>query len=547
MRDNLDTKDAMLTNSLFLDFLVANGLKVWNGKSTRDVICVEFGYGSRSLDGELRHLESMLRNTEADDEARRGRIENLIAEARANGDKYDKQSKDDLRTLFYRDGVSVTYKTYNKDGKVIKAETIHYKMLYRTPGKAKKGTVMFICNRLYKKARDFLYMGIKLPKENAPIVEMGAYSSLITSSIIGRVKILPEEILVVKDVESFMTTNVVSIETNDKNECVAVRRNDYELKNTMFDGQALIDTSIFPTWADGYVLLRHHMMKAAAFHANIQKYFRDTFGQDYDTKVLTDMWGGEHLAKDIKLITTENAMKWMKFGVSYEYWSEWVNKNGALFGIVKTAHPSKLGDVQKMSYQMVNSLDIDSMDEVMAKSDEYLRRLQTDDDELLAYMDQHKNFSNDFEVLIALVKQDREFLQSEYFRERKRKIINTYALNMRSGKLIQNADNLTIVGSPYAMLMYAAGLDPGDDPTFQHEEGCIQCWTSRFRDGEYLAEFRNPFNGRANMGHLHNHYHPFFSDYFNFCPQIIAINMLHTDFQDRNNGLTYWASVQKCA
>ena len=28
----------------------------------------------------------------------------------------------------------------------------------------------------------------------------------------------------------------------------------YEVKNTLFDGEALIDTSIFPEWADGYVL-----------------------------------------------------------------------------------------------------------------------------------------------------------------------------------------------------------------------------------------------------------------------------------------------------
>ena len=536
VRDNLDTKDAMLTNSLFLDFLLSNGLRLWKEESTRDVVCLEFGYGSRSYEDEMKHLLKLLDNTPPEDEERIERIRSLIDLANENQDKYDKKSRAELRTLFYTQGVPITYHTHNKAGEIVKSETIHYQMLYRTPGKAKKGTVYFICDRLFKKAREFLYMGIKLPKENAPIVEIGAYSSLITSTIVGRVKIEPENILILKDYDSFFETNVVSIETNHNKECVAVRRDNYRLKNTMFDGQALIDSSIFPSWADGYVLLRQHMFKAAAFCTHVQKFFRDHYGDGYDTAVIKDMWGNEHLARDIKLITTDNAIKWNKFNVSYEYWSDWVRKNDSLFGIVKTAHPSKLGNVQKMSYQMVNTLDIDSMPEVVAETDAYLQKLQTDDDEFLRYLEKNQNFSNDFEVLVALVKQNRKFLRSDYFRERKKKIINAYVINMKTGKLIQNADNLVIVGSPYAMLMYSVGENPEDDPTFQCEEDAIQCYTGRFDDGEYLAEFRNPFNSRNNLGLLHNHHHQYFEQYFNFGKLIVAINMCHTDFQDRNNG-----------
>lgn len=45
----------------------------------------------------------------------------------------------------------------------------------------------------------------------------------------------------------------------------------------------------------------------------------------------------------------------------------------------------------------------------------------------------------------------------------------TYVLNFKSGKVIQNADNLVIVGSPYAMLLYGATGVPDDvdkDDTF---------------------------------------------------------------------------------
>ena len=104
------------------------------------------------------------------------------------------------------------------------------------------------------------------------------------------------------------------------------------------------------------------------------------------------------------------------------------------------------------------------------------------------------------------------------------------------GRIINNGDNLTIVGSPFAMLLYTVGEDPESDPTFNTEDGCIQCYTERFEDGEYLAEFRNPFNSCNNLGYLYNHYDYRLDKYFNIGKNCIAVNMVHTDFQDKNNG-----------
>lgn len=521
---------------------------MWKGESTRQIIGLTFDYGSRSYDQERKHLEKLLKDAETDE--RKERIQNLIAVAECNKDKYDKKSKQELRQIFYRDGVDVTYNTFNKAGDIIRSETRHYKMLYRTPGKAKRGECMFCDERIYDKARDFLYMGLRLPYDNAPIVEIGAYSSLITSSIVGRIKIEPESILIMDDFDIPFKTDVVSVEINENNECVAIPRSNYELKNTAWDGQALIDASIFPDWGDGYVLLRHHMTKCAAFCTYIQKYFRDYCAEhdiNYEEFAIKDKWGNEHLARNIKLITTTNACKFLKFGVTYEYWSEWVRKNGCLFGVVKTAHESKLGSVQQMSYQMINTLGIDTMYEVMRPTAEYVQKLQTDDDEFMRYLARNQNFSNDFEVLIALVNHNRDFIKSEYFKDRRRRIIQAYITNMKTGKLIQNADNLVIVGSPMSMLEWTVGVDPRVDPTFEQEAGVIQCYTERFEDGEYLASFRSPHNAFHNIGYLHNHYHHSLKKYFKLGRQIIAVNMNGTDFQDRHNGLTYWASVQKCA
>lgn len=555
IRDHYEYKDAMFTNSLFSDYLKENGLKVWKEESTRDIICLEFNFGTRSYEQEIEHLYKIARQARLEYKIakshhnkneinkksnKRKKIMELIAFAKNNQDKYKKISKEDIRTMFYNNGVDVEYVSRMKDGTIRKREVIHYKMLYRSTGKAKKGSCMFIRDKLHKKAQNFLYMGIKLPKKNAMIVEISAYAPLISSAIEGRIKINPKNILILKDIDKSFITNVVSIETDEQKHCYAKYIDNYELKNTLFDGQALIDSSIFPSWGNGYILLRHHFCKMAAFCTNIQKFFKDYYGESYYSATVKDMFGNEHYVKDIELITTDNAMKWLKFNVSYDYWCEKVYENNCLFGIVKTAHPSKLGDVQKMSYQMVNSLDESIMDNVVAESVAYVERLKQDDDFFLEYLKKNTNFSNDYEVLIALVEQNRDFLRSEYFRERKRTIIKSYVLNMKTGKVIQNAENLVVVGSPYAMLLYGAtGVADiiDDDNTFCYEKGTIQCYTERFKDGDYLAFFRSPFNSKNNLMYMHNVYHENFKKYFVFGKQIIAINMIGTDAQDRSNGM----------
>ena len=401
VRENYDYTRAMFTNNLLLYYLMDNGLKVNNGW-TRDIICIEFDYGSRSYEEEIKHLDKCIKSAECE-----GNIEKIEclksykAQAELKKDLFNKKSADEIREIFYTKGIEIRHDIQRKNGKITKQEFVHYNMLYRSTGKAKDGSCMFICDRLYKKALNFIRMGIKLPKNNAPIVEMGAYSSLIASSIIDTIHIDPKNILILKDIDSYFTTNVISIETDKDKHCIAIPKKNYQLKNTMFDGQGLIDESIFPKWGNGYLLLRHHMCKMACFKTKIQKFFKDYYKDNYDNAIITDMFGIEHYAKDIKLITTDNAMKWLKFDISYDYWCKKVYENKCAFGVVKTAHKSKLGEVQKMSYQMINSLDMDVMPNVVNKSKEYIELLKKDNDVFLDYLRENKNFSNDFEVLVA--------------------------------------------------------------------------------------------------------------------------------------------------
>ena len=512
-----DTENAMLANSLFKDFLVESGMEIRKDGSSRDIICLAFSYKTKGY----KELSEKIPKIYAEDKAAE-----ILAKIEQYRDKCVEIKKERLREMAYEDGVTVRYKDTE----------IHYRMLYRTPGKAKKGTCMFIRDSLYDKAHDFLTMGIQLPDTNAPIIQLGAYQSLITSGMVGTIEIKPEQILVLNDVDSYMTAPAITVELDENKHCIAKRRESYQLKNCIFDGQALIDSSIFPDWADGYVLLRNHMTKCAAFNTNIELFMRERFGAEYDTAVVKDMFGRDVRVADIKLICTESVCKFLNFNVSFDYWASWVRKNGCRWGIVKTTHESKLGDVQRMSYQMINALDLDTMPEVTARSVIYIDKLKKDNKVFLEYLRKNANFANDYDVLVALTEHNPDFVYSSYFRDRKRKIIEAYVLNFKSGKVIQNADNLTIVGSPYAMLLHAIGEDVEKDPTFSVEDGAMQCWTERFKDNEFLAEFRSPFNSQSNLGHLHNRYHPYFDRYFKLGKLCIAINLQHTCFQDRSNG-----------
>lgn len=533
IRDKYHSKNAMFTNNLFLYFLLDNGLKVV-GNSTRDIIGINFNYGSKSYEETIKMLNSKIKEKRKEDKIEY--YKTALIKAEENKDKFDKKTADELRIKYYQEGIRLEYPTYYKDGRLKKIEYVDYVMLYRSTGKAKEGSCMFINKKLYKKAIDFLYMGYKMPKKNAPIVEISAYSSLICSTIVDTIKINPRNILILKDVNSFFKTRVVSVETDENNHCITKNIEDYQVKNTLFDGQCLVDDSIFPKNHSGAILLRHHMCKMGGTHARIQLFFKDYFKEDYENAKVLDMFGNEHFAKDIQVITTDNAMKWLKFGISYDYWCDRVNQNGNTFGIVKSPHRSKMGDVQRMSYQMINSLDLNIMDGVVKLSKEYIESMKRDNTVFLDYLRNNKNFSNDYEVLVALCEQNMDFTRSEYFRDRKRKIIESYVSNFKFGKVIQDADNLVIVGSPYAMLLHSVGENVEKDNTFFFEEDCIQCYTNRFKHGEYLAEFRSPFNSKNNMGYLHNMKSYNMDRYFELGEMVIAVNMINTDFQDRNNG-----------
>lgn len=563
IRDRFDYTDAMFSKSLFSNYIIKNGMKVTKADSTRDIICLEFDFGSRSFDEEVEHINKLLRNA-ADDESRQ-RLQLVADRIMENEGLYRKKNKEEIREYFYDEDVDVEYKKINKKtGEVTATEVINYRMLYRNASKAKTGQVMFINTTLYDKAYDWITMGLgkKLPEDNAKIVEISAYAPLVTSTIVDTVHIPVEDILILKDQDSFFNTVVDIVKAEDyetvehgetvvRKKCV-VERARADVKNTLWDGMAIVESEVFPEWVNGMGLLRNHFFKTCGIRGHIQMFFRDWCeknGCDYESYTVKDMFGVEHYLKDIKMITTDNSIKWKKFAdlmgdtlaAAYKYWCDRINADGSVFGIVKTDHESKLGEVQQMSYQMVNTLPCtyDDIKELASTSIKYVELIKTNNDEFVKFLLKNKNEINNYEMLAALYHHNPDISKTKWFKTEKRKIINGYVNKLRKGKITINADNLTIFGNPYALLLYSVGEDFNNDPVFQHEDGCIQCYTRRFEADEYLAAFRNPHNSPNNVCYFHNVGSGLMDKYFIFSPNIMAVNCIKTDIQDRANGCDF--------
>ena len=557
VRDYYTYTDAMLNNSLFYYYMLDHGLQVYKEESTRDIICLRFDFGSKSYRQQRKRVEKLYNRAKSDQE--RENIQKILDKVDKNKDKYVAMSREQIRTKFYEDGVDVVYEYRDKEGNIEYADKIHYVMLFRTPAKAKLGEVMFINEELYETAHNWLTMGIKMPDKEAKIVEMSAYAPLTTSTIVGVLNIPVENILILEDQDSFFRTvaEVVKAEDYTKNNgeiakrCV-VEHGEVEVKNTLWDGMALIQTSSLPLWVNGMCLLRNHMFKACAFRTRLQIFFRDYATEhqiNYDQWYLTDMFGVQHKVSEIEMVTTDNSIKWKKFknlmgetlSKAYEYWCEKIRADGCRWGIVKTDHPSKIGRYQQMSYQMVNTLPLskEEIGEVARTSIEYVESLKKDPDKFEEFLRDNANQINHYEMMADLYAHNHDFAKSRWFLNEKKKVINAFVFKLRNGKIFVEGDNLTLCGNPYALLLYSVGENWEKDPTLCYENGTIQCYTTRFNDGQYLLGIRNPQNSPNNIVYLHNVQHPLMNKYFEFSQNIMAVNTIRTDIQSRLNGCDY--------
>ncbi len=578
----LDYGSAVISNSLFAEYVRKHGATVNKYKKSLDFLMMKFDWGVDEDDSDM-------------------------------GDIKPAMTIQKLRDYYYENDATVVWKNDSNTGKEIKGKekSVTYKMLLRSPGKAKEGHCLFIRKELHRKVFNYLTMGLweKMPNvKGTRIVEMSAYVPLITATAIDYIQIPMENIFVLEDKKSSCLKNAVTVKvkkvrkeenadkhggtshriiaagnpelgyidrslkvlTGDginaqqchekdtehcKNECYCERGDKLsEITNILWDGMGIIDENAWPQGKgmEGFIYCRSHFFKSCLFRGNMQDYFRDYYGENYDKAYVTDMTGRTLKVTDIKVVITENSLKWVKFldlmsksGTmedGFKYYSKIMKENKEMFAVVKTAHGSKYEELQRSSFQINNTLlttDESVLRRIAAPSIQYCNRLKLDDEAFLKYLGITGSVKYSINnVLVDLYRWNEEFRYTEWFKNKKKAKINELKdQRIKLGKLFQHGDNLVICGNVIAMLMAVTGQDSLDENCFGQFDDRIQCCTGRFREGEMLAGFRSPHNSPNNIIYLENVYPEKIMKYFpDLGDNVIIINGIGTDVQSRLNG-----------
>ncbi len=138
----------------------------------------------------------------------------------------------------------------------------------------------------------------KEDSEEVDIASLKAYESLTLSSIEDTIEINPNSILLVEDIDSRFT-EMASVTELINGELITTTK-EIELSNSIFDGEGLMDESLFTGVLEGksMALLRARFLKSCVFNTKIQEFFIDN-----NIKEVVDMFGNVHNAKDIRIIT----------------------------------------------------------------------------------------------------------------------------------------------------------------------------------------------------------------------------------------------------
>lgn len=421
-----------------------------------------------------------------------------------------------------------------KDG--VEQKYVEYK---RTTSESRVGTALYIKEQYYDDMIRWSRLNIS-EEDVKDIPAFRSYESLVLSSIEATIDIKPENILLVNEEMSdkFMWAMSVTRLDGDK---LIVNDEEVEVENSLWDGEALLDSSCFVDEYEGhgFMLLRNHFTKTAAFNTNIQQ-----FCADNGITTVTDMFGVEHNVEDIKLILNPTCIKLFKFknifGGMKETWDYLLANLIPYFGICKTDHESKFGSYQNFTYQFLNSLPFDEAD---------LRAMLTDD---LKYLDALKNDDRVFkmdlggshnsqtpttkDMLIDLMEINPDIQYTNIFKTVRKDRTDNFTRALRRGKIkMPYSDNSTLFGNPYEYLHFAIF---GNREWVQPLEGwSVYC--PRYNDGEEVAMFRSPHIATGNVMFATNRTHELLDRYFNLSNNIVVINSIGVPVLDCLQGADF--------
>lgn len=415
---------------------------------------------------------------------------------------------------------------------------IHYVRFKRSSGSSRVGKCLFIDEKLYPAMHRYELLGLNIRKGQViDLAALEAYIALTLSSIIDTITIDPHSILVVDDYESVFKDKVMA--TRIRNSSLLTQEEEVEITNSIWDGESIIDPSIMGKYSCyGMILLRNSFFKTCAFNGNIQQFFRD------NNITQISQLNGFTLAssvEEIKLITTPNSIKFLKFGTL----KDWLTRIGSTFGVVK--HEKKThffeGQMVQTHYQLLNTLQMnyEETKEFLKPTFDYMDKLKTDPSVLryhihypqdYAYRNTALKTKND--IVFSLLGLNENFARTQWYADFRKKNIDAYKDNLRYGHVLVQGNYSTLLGNPMEFLYHSIGKFDG---TTMLGQGNVH--SKRFLPGERILGSRSPHVCVGNVLLVNNVYSEEIDKYFNLTEEIICINSINENILQRLNGADF--------
>ena len=432
---------------------------------------------------------------------------------------------EEIRKKVYEDGFDI-------DG-------VHYVRWMRSSGSARVGKVLFINEVLRDKMNKLSDGSIRL-ESAIDLASYEAYRSLLLSTKIGEIEIRPENILLIDDWDSEFIEECNVTEIVDGH--LSTQTKEIKVKNSIWDGQSLIDPSLMGEYSDkGMVLLRHIMFKSCCFNANIQQWFADNGITD------VSQLNGRTTAKDIKdikLITTPSSIKYKKFG-GKNWFNNWLNliDKKVNFGVVKYEKPPKHGKKQMVSthYQLINTLDLskEEIETLVQESIDRINDIMLDPQTMLEYCSDYVSEDSNAlqtkkELVCKLLNWNMDIANTSFYADIAKKIREEMRGNIKHGKLLVNGNYSTLCGNPIEMLQDAIGQFNGESVI---GVGNIVC--KRFDVNIPLLVCRSPHITMGNLYTPTNVQNDLIDTYMNFTNEILALNSINENTLQRLQGCDF--------
>jgi hypothetical protein len=411
---------------------------------------------------------------------------------------------------------------------------IHYVRFKRSNGSSRVGKCLFIDENLYMRMFKWGRCGLKVTEGQAiDLPGFESYIALTQSSMIDTISIPANSILVIDDYESVFKDKVMA--TRIKDSKLVTQPEEVEIHNSIWDGQSLMDKSLFGKYeSKGFLLLRNRFFKSACFNTNVQQWFKDNGITD------VSQVKGFTLAKrieDIKFITTPSSIKYLKFGTL----EEWFNNLEEDFGVVKFDKQTHYmdGKLVQTHYQLVNTLQL-SKEEIknfLQPSFDYINAISQD----AAVMRYHIKCTSTNalenpmltknDIVYNLMNLNEKFCDTKIYKDFLDDTVYYYKDNMKQGHILVNGNYSTLVGNPIEMLLASIGKFDG---TSQLGKGNIH--SKRFEYGKPILGSRSPHCCMGNVWVANNAENSEIDKYFNFTKEIVCLNSINENVLQRLNG-----------